>query len=203
MNDHHPTWCLFDFGGVLAEEGFTNGLIAIAQNHGLPPNNFVRMVTEIIYDCGYVTGKATETEFWNEVRKAFTISDNDRNLTNEIHSRFILRPAMMTRIKALKTMGVQTAILSDQTDWLEQLDRRDHFLHKFDPVLNSYHLGMTKRDPAIFLRAAKILAAPPATILFIDDNTGHIERAAAQGLQTHHFTDETTFFKDLALRGLT
>jgi hypothetical protein len=36
---------LFDFGGVIAEEGFRNGLVAIAQASGLPMNWFTTWAT--------------------------------------------------------------------------------------------------------------------------------------------------------------
>jgi hypothetical protein len=36
----------------------------------------------------------------------------------------------------------------------------------------------------------------------VDDNPGHIERAAALGLQTHLFQSEELLFADLARRGL-
>ena len=32
---------LFDFGGVLAEEGFRNGLMALGRLNGLDPNTFM------------------------------------------------------------------------------------------------------------------------------------------------------------------
>jgi len=37
---------LFDFGGVLAEEGFANGLRTIARNHGLDDNEFLELARE-------------------------------------------------------------------------------------------------------------------------------------------------------------
>ncbi len=49
-----PQVVLFDYGGVLAEEGFTAGLKAIAVAHGLDPDHFFHRATEIIYACDYV-----------------------------------------------------------------------------------------------------------------------------------------------------
>jgi len=51
---------LFDFGGVIADEGFYQGLRAIAEESGLEPEQFLRTAEELIHRTGYVTGRATE-----------------------------------------------------------------------------------------------------------------------------------------------
>jgi putative hydrolase of the HAD superfamily len=197
-----PEVVLFDYGGVLAEEGFAAGLKAIAEQNGLDPEHFFRKVDEIIYRCGYLTGRNSEAGFWAGVREEFEISGSDSELTAEINRRFVLRPGMLAKVRALKAGGIRTAILSDQTDWLEQLDRRDHFLAGFEPVLNSFYLGRSKREPETFREVPRLLGVDPGRILFVDDNAGHIDRAAAQGLQVHHFIDEAGFTAGLRQRGL-
>ena len=202
MNRNPVAVVLFDFGGVLAEEGFTEGLKAIATRQGLVPDDFFHRATEIIYQCGYVTGRNSEAGFWQQVGKECGIAGSASELTGEILRRFVLRPGMLDLAGHLRESGVRTGILSDQTDWLEQLDRQGGFLAGFDPVLNSYHLGYTKRDPETFVKAARRVGVDPGRILFVDDNPGHIGRAAAMGLQVHHFLDEASFRADLAARGL-
>ncbi|MEN8136482.1 MAG: HAD family phosphatase [Thermodesulfobacteriota bacterium] len=193
---------LFDYGGVLAEEGFTAGLKAIGMAHGLDPDLFFHRATEIIYACDYVIGQATAADFWHLVRRELAIGGSDDELSNEILSRFILRRGMIDKVRALKQQGIRTAILSDQTNWLDLLDQRDNFLAEFDPVINSYYLGTTKRDPATFIAALRILVVRPEQVLFVDDNQGHIDRAAKLGLQTHLFTTEAAFARDLPARGI-
>jgi putative hydrolase of the HAD superfamily len=197
-----PQVVLFDYGGVLAEEGFTNGLKAIGAANGLDPDHFFDRATEIIYACAYVTGQATAADYWGLVRREFAIVGSDEELSGEILARFLLRPGMMAKVRALKRRGLRTAILSDQTDWLDLLDRRDDFLGEFAPVFNSYHLGHSKREPATFREVLRRLAVRAEQVLFIDDNRGHIERAAGLGLQTHLFTSEAAFARDLTERGL-
>ncbi|MCK4839158.1 MAG: HAD family phosphatase [Desulfobulbaceae bacterium] len=197
-----PQVMLFDYGGVLAEEGFTAGLKAIGVAHGLEPDLFFHQATEIIYACGYVIGKGTAADFWDLVRQELTIQGSDDELSNEILSRFILRQGMIDKVQAIKLQGIRTAILSDQTNWLDLLDQRDNFLAEFDPVINSYYLGTTKRDPATFSEALRILAVQPEQVLFVDDNRGHIARAAKLGLQTHLFTNEAAFGRELRDLGI-
>ena len=52
-----------------------------------------------------------------------------------------------------------TAILSDQTHWLDDLDRRHHFTAGFDRVYNSYHQGKGKRDQTLFTEVGQMISA--------------------------------------------
>jgi putative hydrolase of the HAD superfamily len=141
---------ILDFGGVIAEEGFQQGLYAIAKKFGLDQKRFFQLANEAVYNSGYVTGSGSEHDYWNEVREHSGIIAEDEELRQEILSRFILRDWMLEKVKSLKQQGLATAILSDQSDWLDLLDSRYNFFQYFDAVLNSFHLGKTKRDSSIF-----------------------------------------------------
>lgn len=196
------TTILFDYGGVLAEEGFTLGLGVIARENGLDPASFFHIAAEAIYDCGYVTGKSTEHAYWQLLRSQTGIRGEDRALTETILSRFTLRPRMLAAVRTLREQGVNPIILSDQTDWLDRLNKRQPFFQEFSRVFNSYHLGKSKREPSLFTDILATLKIEARHTLFVDDNPGHIERAAALGLKTHLFQSEELFFTDLARRGL-
>ena len=114
---------LFDFGGVLAEEGFRNGLTAIAGDNGLDPESFTRRAFELIFATGYVIGRATERAYWEALRQETGIGGTDEALRSIILDRFILRPGMIAVVERLSRNGVRTAILSDQSNWLDELDR--------------------------------------------------------------------------------
>ena len=196
------TTILFDYGGVLAEEGFTLGLEVIARENSLEPTAFFHAAVEAIYACGYVTGKSTEQAYWQMLRSQTGIQGEDRALTETILSRFTLRPKMLATVRALRQQGLNPVILSDQTDWLDRLNERQPFSQEFSRVFNSFHLGKTKRDPSLFTDVLAVLTIEPEQALFVDDNQGHIERAAALGLNTHLFQSEELFFADLARRSL-
>jgi len=193
---------LLDFGGVIAEEGFQQGLYAIAGKFGLDQKRFFQLANEAVYNSGYVTGKGTEKDYWNEVREHSSIVATDEELRREILSRFIPRDWMLKAVSSMRKQGVLTAILSDQSDWLDQLDARYHFFQYFDEVFNSFHRGKTKRDPRVFAETLQALQVNPGEALFVDDNIGHIDRAAAAGLQTHHYEGREGFIKKLKDLGL-
>jgi len=193
---------LLDFGGVIAEEGFQLGLYAIAEKFGLDQKRFFQLANEAVYSSGYVTGKGTEKVYWNVVREHSGIMAPDDELRQEILSRFIPRDWMLEAVKSLKQQDLLTAILSDQSDWLDQLDSQYHFFQYFDAVFNSYHLGKTKRDPTIFVEALQALKVEAGETLFVDDNIDHIDRAVAAGLLAYHFVGRDGFLAKLKELGL-
>ena len=193
---------LLDFGGVIAEEGFQQGLYAIAGKFGLDRKRFFQLANEAVYNSGYVTGTGSEKDYWNEVRKHSGIMATDGELRQEILSRFIPRDWMLEVVISLRQQGLVTAILSDQSDWLDQLDSRFHFFQYFDAVFNSFHLGKTKRDSTIFVEILQSLKVNADEALFVDDNIGHIDRATAAGLHTHHYSGREGFMEKIRELGL-
>lgn len=189
---------LFDFGGVLAEEGFQEGLYAIARSQGFDPDEVIQAGMDAVYDTGYVLGRGSEADFWREMRQRTGIVGDDTALSREILDRFVLRPGIIAAVRALRQRGFMVAILSDQTDWLERLDRRDGFSAAFDRVFNSYRIGRGKRDPSAFDEAVRALGVAPHEALLVDDMPGNVERAVARGLQTILYRDEPGFLAELA-----
>ncbi len=186
---------LLDFGGVLAEEGFKQGLHAIATDNGLDPGIVISTAFEINYDIGFVLGKVREDAFWAAMRDRFPFRGTEREWTEQILSRFILRPWMLDLVSDLKALGMKVGVLSDQCHWLDELDQRHGFFKHFDVIFNSYHLHISKNSPEIFDIVSKKLHLNPANILFIDDHNAHILRARQKGLQTILYVDKTSFIQ--------
>ena len=184
---------IFDFGGVLAEEGFREGIKAIGKEKGLDPEDFYNISGELVYQMGYVIGRSEEHSYWNAVREKTGVKGDDKEFREEILKRFKLRPEMMEVVEKIKSSGLTVAILSDQTNWLDELDQRTPFHHHFDYVFNSFHLKKTKRDPSIFRDICTLLGVRPEEVLFVDDNLENIKRAASQGLRTIHFKGVSEF----------
>jgi putative hydrolase of the HAD superfamily len=191
---------ILDFGGVLAEEGFREGLMAIARSQGLNTTEFFNNATSAVYDSGYITGNTDESSYWNLVRKLTGVRGTDRQLRNELLSRFVLRTWMLDWVRHLRRTSHISAILSDQTDWLDTLNQRTQFFREFDYIFNSYHLGISKRDPDVFRIVSKIMDTPLDGMLFVDDNAGHVSRAETMGVRTILYQDRQSFeqrIKDL------
>lgn len=150
----------------------------------------------MIYESGYVIGRGSEAEFWDVMRQRSGIRGTDAEFRREIIERFVLRPKMIEIVRTLRRDGLIAAILSDQTDWLEILDERDHFFHEFDRVFNSYYLGKGKRDPSIFDDVIRTIGIAPPEALFVDDHQGHIDRASSRELKTVLYRDHDLFLAE-------
>jgi putative hydrolase of the HAD superfamily len=180
---------LFDFGGVLADEGFRDGLGAIANEQGLDPAATHRAGMDAVYDSGYVVGTGAESDFWNLMRLRTGIRGEDAALTAQILPRFTIRSWMLELVRRLRARGLVTAILSDQTEWLVRLDAQAHFLREFDQSFISYQMGKGKHDPTVFDDVLRALALQPPQALFIDDASDNVQRARSRGLQALLYTD--------------
>lgn len=188
---------LFDFGGVIAEEGFREGLMFIAEKNGLDPVAFFRTADELIYTSGYLTGQTDETAFLNAVREKTGLRQKNHEIKDAILKRFVIRPEMLGIVDTIRSRGIIVAILSDQTEWLDVLDNTFHFYRHFDYVFNSYRVHKSKRESAIFRDICSALEIDPDEALFVDDNESNIKRAAGEGLKTIHFTDIGSFQKEI------
>ena len=166
QTDHTIRAVLFDYGGVLAEEGFREGLMEIGRSHGLSPETFFEQAAEAVYTTGYVTGHAEESAYWGELRDSLGIRGDDADLRRELLSRFVLRPWIMDLVGQLRARDLIVAILSDQTDWLEELDARDDFFKEFHHVFNSFHLGKGKKDPTLFCGCCRAPGGAPGAHCF-------------------------------------
>lgn len=187
---------LFDYGGVLAEEGFQEGLAAIALLNDIERERFVQTGNRVVHETGYVTGRCSEAAYWEAVRRESGILQDDESLRREILSRFVLRDWMINFVRALRRSGVLAGILSDQTDWLEELDNRDDFFRYFDYVFNSYHMGSSKREADHFDKVLRVIDTRPGTVLFVDDNEGNCDRARSRGMEAIHYIDRERFFDE-------
>lgn len=188
---------LFDFGGVLAEEGFREGLRALAESQGLNPDAMPGEGMKAVYDSGYVVGKGTEADFWTLMRRRTGLRGSDAILTEACLSRFQVRPSMIALVRRLREDGYVTGILSDQTDWLERLDQRSGFLKEFQRVFVSCRMSKGKRDPSLFDDVINALNVEARQVVFIDDDPGNVERARQRELISILFTNEEMLAVDL------
>ena len=81
---------IFDFGGVLAEEGFREGIRAIGKEQGFDPEEFNKMSSDLAYQTGYITGGCDEHSYWNAVREKTGVKGEDQEFREEILKRFKL-----------------------------------------------------------------------------------------------------------------
>jgi len=181
---------LLDYGGVIADEGFQNGLRAMAREQNLDQEAMMMVAKNAVYDSGFILGQGSEQEFWAMMRDGSGLSGSDEALTKRVLDGFVLRPWMIAQIEKWRNQGFLTVILSDQSHWLDTLNERDDFFKLFDHVFNSYYMAKGKRDPSLFIEIAEKLSLAPSEILFLDDIKGNIKRAEDAGWKTIFVKDK-------------
>lgn len=189
---------LFDYGGVLAEEGFRDGLKQIARLNGIDEDIFYKTAEDAIHSSGYLTGRAPESVYWELLRNKTGIRGDDQSFRKEILSRFTLRIWMIDLVERIRDCGARVGILSDQTNWLEEINTRDDFFHRFDYIFNSYYMGKGKREPSHFDDVLQRVNTAASSVLFIDDNPGNCARAEQKGWKVIHYRSRDQFLEELA-----
>jgi putative hydrolase of the HAD superfamily len=183
-----------DFGGVVAEEGFLALVREMAAELGRPEEALIEAAETALRSTGYLVGRGDEAVFLADfaarggLDPAKLISFRERVL-----ERYPIRPGMLALVDRLRDSGVRVVVASDQTDWLEELDRRRPFYDRFDRVFNSYRFGRTKSEAAFFEEMARELGVKPREILFVDDRPVNVEVARSVGCTGLVFRDEDQF----------
>ena len=189
---------LFDFGGVVAEEGFYNGLINLAEKQALDARSMPEEGKKAVYDSGFVLGLGTAADFWALMRKRTGLEGRDDFLSDRIIDGFQIRHWVILLVRSLREKGYITGILSDQTHWLYELDSYDHFFKEFDCIYNSYEMGKGKSDATIFTDVVNDLELQPEEVLFIDDDEENVKRARMMGLKSFLYIDHRTFIPEIS-----
>ena len=93
---------LFDFGGVIAAEGFAEGLRAIARQQGLDAETLQAQAMDAVYDSGYITGRGSEAAFWDMLRERTGMTGDDT-----CPSRIFMQPSEDRHGEGRRRPGIQ------------------------------------------------------------------------------------------------
>lgn len=187
MNNHVRA-VLFDLGGVYYTEGFRNGLFTIARKHGIEEQSFYKTATEVIFVNGYVRGESPERVFWDQLASVAHVDVDLFPERNLILEAFKPMPEMEALV-ALTGEQVPVGLLTDQCNWLYELDERDGLFAPFNEVITSYEEGYTKRDSEMFRITCQRMDVLPQEMIFFDDNMGNVNRARDFGIRAFLFED--------------
>lgn len=199
------TGCIiFDFDGVVAEQGFRRALAAVSTRDSDKDSqsHLAQVGMRALLKSGYVVGKGSEQQFWQlfcELSGQEYSTDGAEILRRAIVQHSQIRQQILKLIAQLRDGGLTVALLSDHTDWLDQIDQLHGLRHHFDHFFNSYHLRQCKRDPLIFDRVVADIGVEPSATLFIDDNPANVERAQSRGVNGLVYTEFNRLLADLKL----
>ncbi len=196
---------LFDYGGVYGGEGFSALLRRLARISGRSYETVFNLgFKKICIEDGFVKGKVTEDYFWHKILKGLNIPpdkvDIDQ-LREYMYKQFKPRKYMEKLVDNLRSSHA-VGLLSDQTRWLDELDRRYNIYSHFDYLFLSFKIGLSKHDPEIFDYACRKMSVQPSEVFFIDDNADNIRVAKTRGLVGHVYKDYDTLVKRMRELGI-
>jgi putative hydrolase of the HAD superfamily len=115
----------------------------------------------------------------------------DFNKLRGFNSRITVNDQVVDRVRALRTAGYRTAVLTnnvkEMADSWRALIPVDEL---FDAVVDSSSVGIRKPNPAIFRHALDVLGGiSPDEAVFLDDAEGNVEGARKAGLHAIHVVD--------------
>ncbi len=188
---------IFDFDGVIAERGFRAAVRALATRCDLDYPPLPARAMQALIDSAYITGRGSEQDWWANLQAGLRPLGSCQQFRADMLAASVVRPWQLDLAGRLASLGYRTAVLSDHTDWLDEIESRQPFGHAFGRVFNSYYLGASKRESAAFLAVADALGVPPGRALFIDDNPDNVARAVALGMSGIVYREREAFLRDL------
>ncbi|MDP9383667.1 MAG: HAD family phosphatase [Actinomycetota bacterium] len=193
---------LVDFGGVLTTDVFV-AFQEFCQTEGLPPDTVRDRFMQDPAARGLLadleTGKLIEAEFERPFAEVLGVAPD--GLVDRLFGGMHPDPAMIEAVRAAKSAGVRTGLLSNS--WGPDRYDRSAFPELFDANVISGEVGMRKPDPAIYALAAERMGLPADEIVFVDDLPGNLKPARALGMVTVHHRGAATTIPELeALLGV-
>lgn len=196
---------VFDYGMVLTGPPDPQAHAAMVRITGLPADRFEKMywADRDAYDAGSLTGHA----FWQKLASEAGINPTpqviDELVAWDVRMWTTENPEMFAWQIKLKQSGLLTAIVSNMGDTIHLAMQRDRpWLSRFDVLVWSYQLRITKPDAAIYRHVLEKLGTEPAETLFIDDRKSNVDAAIQIGMKGIVFTNVNRLRADLIAQGL-
>lgn len=189
MTDVAPV-LVMDLGGVTARWLPDRRLAALAHLSGLPAATVDQLVFESGFDEAGERGRFTPAGFTEELASLLglvTSPDGDAALRTAWAQAFDPDPAVL---RLVRSWPGRTALFTNNGPLLEAALAAElsEVGDAFDELLFSWHLGVTKPDPAAFALATERLGVAPTGIVFVDDSPANVAAAQASGWQAIAFT---------------
>ena len=184
---------LFDFGGVIAPEGFQLGVLKLALEFGIPFEKMYELAgNRAALESGYSRGKISEKEYWKILAGLMGTDKDLMEYRYVFLDNFQPRKDMMSLIKKLRP-DYDLGIFSDQTNWIYDLDEKYDFMKYFDYKFISFDTGYTKHDDQFYNMPSSRTDIKKENILVVDDKPRVIERVIKSGMNGYRFTSVSEF----------
>ena len=190
----HIKAILFDFGGVVVNEGFD---LWKAQ---------YKEVIKNYEELDKMDEKIDKDEIpINEYHTYLAQITNQHaaDIQKQIVAEYAVNQVLYDTIKVLHEKGIKTAIVSNfPKGWFWEIFHRLHLENIFDAVIISSEIKSIKPDPKIYNEALKKLNVLPEETLFTDDREQMVDGAKHVGLHGIVFVSAEDFKSKLVDYGI-
>lgn len=192
---------IFDLGNVLALHDNDLLLRRLAQRAGTTPQQLLPRLDRSLWERihrGKLPGEKLREELCRRVGQ-----DIPSGEFFELWScHFTIHRQVLPTVEGL--LGRVKLVLLSNTNELHWrfLRPRLPLLERFDHLLLSHELGLSKPEPAIYLRALELAGVEPAQAAFFDDLPEYVEAACRLGILGKLFLGPAQLRADLAQLGL-
>ena len=191
---------VFDYGGVISKQQYSENVNNILQILNQDSNDFINVYqsNRDKYDSGQLSGK----EYWHSILQHYGLELNDSKITNlikeDVKSWTKINDSMLQYIKNNRENICKLAIISNMTqDTLEFIKKHFQWLKLFDELLFSCEFGKNKPDTMIYNACISRIAIPAQECLFVDDSIKNVDGALKTGMKVIHFKSFTQFLLEL------
>lgn len=192
---------IFDYGMVLTGPPAPEAHAELVRITGISAERLDKLYWALrpAFDAGSLTGQ----DYWREIAREAGLNLPESAIEElvrwDARMWMTMNPAMLAWQAKLKECGLRTAIVSNLGDTVHQaMVCEFHWLKRFDVLVWSYQVGVTKPDPAIYRYALEKLSTLPEETLLIDDKQPNVDAAIEMRMKGFVFTSIEELRVDLA-----
>ena len=182
---------IVDYGGVLTTS-IQDSMQVFANEEGIELQDLARIALAAYVEgdddlvTAFETGQMSEEDFSFEFAQRLAYATGKEIDPERFVARMFggvrLEEGMLETVAETRRAGFKTALLSNS--WGLSGYPRERFSDLFDVVVISGEVGMRKPQPEIFRFTAEKLGVETSGCVFVDDHSGHVKAARAEGMTT-------------------
>lgn len=188
---------VFDLGGVILDLSVSDTLRSFSEASGIEMPRVQQLFIASEGFLQYEKGELTDDAFRDFVRKLYSIDAADAILDKCWNAMLLGIPVaklnLLLKLKEQYTVYLLSNTNTIHLDYIEQqilpatcaYTTLDPYFHR---TYYSHRMGKRKPDADIFEQVLQENNLLPEDTLFLDDNRGNIDGAAALNIQTLHVT---------------
>jgi len=189
----------FDFGGVLYTWDKSKLLKDLSKELNIKPGSVDNAWGK--YITLFEKGKISKKKFWTRFLKFLNINHSHYKLNQVVLKQFKPINKNIALLKKLK-QKYSVALLSNHTDWIDDLEKKYHFKKWFDTLVISKEQHCSKPDQKIFKLLIKKSNFKPKEIVFIDDYIDYQDDVKKAGLHFIAYTNHKTLLNKFNKLGI-